>query len=146
MITILTIYTLFVTPFVLVFPSIYQWCETTNDGKTETYECKGISDEGMQKNQTLFKIEIACDIIYLIEIILNFFKKGRTEKDVKAIAVNYLSFYFWFDVISTVPCLFMSEPIQFYLLKGFRIVHATRLTHPLQLILGCALQKYSKKR
>ena len=29
MITILTIYTLFVTPFIVVFPTVYEWCETT---------------------------------------------------------------------------------------------------------------------
>jgi len=40
----------------------------------------------------------------------------------------------------------MSEPIEYYILKGFRIVHVTRLTQPLQLLLGCLLQKYSKKR
>ena len=40
----------------------------------------------------------------------------------------------------------MSEPGTYYILKFFRIVHVTRLTHPLQLMLGIALQKYSKKR
>ena len=77
---------------------------------------------------------------------LNFVKKSRAHKDLNAIANNYLLGYFIFDVIATIPCLFMSEPIKFYILKGFRIVHVTRLTEPLQLILGCALQKYSKKR
>ena len=40
----------------------------------------------------------------------------------------------------------MSEPREWYFLKSFRIIHADRLTQPLSLLLGCILNKYSKKR
>jgi hypothetical protein len=45
-----------------------------------------------------------------------------------------------------VPELFMDESREYYGLKIFRLVHFYRLTQPLQLLLHCALQKYSKKR
>ena len=146
LITILTIYTLFVTPFVVVFPTVYEWCETTNNDLIEFDECpEGEDSPGWKKNQTLFKIELAMDIIYFIEILMNFVKKSRAHKDLQAIANNYLFGYFLFDVVATIPCLFMSEPIKFYLLKGFRIVHGARLTVPLQLVLGCALQNIQRR-
>lgn len=92
------------------------------------------------------KIELVIDIIYLIEIILNMLKKTRAHKEIEAIAQNYVMGYFWFDVAGTIPELVMGEGFQFYWLKAFRMVHVYRLTQPLQLLLGCALQKYSKKR
>ena len=95
---------------------------------------------------TLVKIEMSFDIIFLIEIILNFFKRSRTEPTLQQIAYNYLLGYFFFDLIATVPCLFMGEPGSYYILKLLRMVHVLRITQPLQLVLGCALQKYSKKR
>lgn len=36
--------------------------------------------------------------------------------------------------------------MDYYILKLFRIIHFTKLTQPLQLLLACVLQKYSKKR
>jgi len=50
----LTIYTLFVTPFIVVFPTVYEWCETTNDGVVEIDNCPdgadGESSPGWMKN------------------------------------------------------------------------------------------------
>lgn len=89
---------------------------------------------------------MAIDIIYFIEIVLNFVKKTRAHKELKTIGYNYIMGYFIFDVIATIPELFLNEGMQFYWLKVFRMVHIYRLTIPLQLLLGCALQKYSKKR
>ena len=77
---------------------------------------------------------------------LNFVKKTRAHKELPQIAYNYLSFYFIFDVIATVPGLFTSEGLEWYFLKVFRMIHVDRLTQPLYLLFGCALQKYSKKR
>lgn len=49
------------------------------------------------------------DIIMFIEIMLNFVKKTRAHKELKTIGQNYLTGYFIFDVIATVPELFMAE-------------------------------------
>lgn len=73
-------------------------------------------------------------------------KRSRAHRELKQIANNYLLGYFIFDVVGTLPCLFMNESINFYYLKLFRIVHVTRLNQPLQLLLYYVLQKYSKKR
>jgi hypothetical protein len=149
MITLLLIYNLFVAPYVLVFMEVYEWCQ---EKKPDGEEYKPYYDECEAnghiagKNDTLYKIELAFDIVFLIEIILNFFKRSRTEPTLYLIAYNYLLGYFFFDVIATLPCLFMGEPSKFYVFKLFRMVHVLRITQPLHLVLGCALQKYSKKR
>ena len=100
----------------------------------------------IMRNHTLVKIEMAVDIIYVIEIIMNFLKRSRTQPTIQLITQNYLMGTFVFDVIATVPCLVLGEPLNFYILKLFRMVHALRITQPLQIILGIALQRYSKKR
>ena len=137
MITLLIIYTLFVTPFILTFKQIYMTCD--KEGKN----CEAV--EPHQK--TLVKIELAIDIIFFVEILLNFVKKTRAHKDLYSIGYNYLvGGFFIFDVAATLPELFMNETIEWYALKLFRLVHVTRLTQPLVVILHCLLQKYSKKR
>lgn len=89
MITLLLIYNLFVAPFVLVFMEVYQWCEKTEAGNviiepwTDECEANGFTSK---KNETLYNIELAFDIIFLIEIILNFFKRHRTEPTLYLIA------------------------------------------------------------
>lgn len=77
---------------------------------------------------------------------LNFVKRTRALKKLRAIAVNYLTSFFIFDVISTIPNLINNESFDFYWLKLFRLIHFMRLTKPLELLLGCILQKHSKKR
>jgi len=151
MITFLLIYNLFVAPYVLVFMEVYEWCEysTSDSEKPRIEQWSGTCKENggvPTRNETLYKIELSFDIIFLIEIILNFFKRSRTEPTLYLIAYNYLLGYFMFDAIATIPCLFMGEPINFYFFKLLRMVHVLRITQPLQLVLGCALQKYSKKR
>ena len=96
---------------------------------------------------TLKNIELGIDIIYLIEILFCFVKRTMAHKDIKSIAMNYLSFYFWFDVIGTVPCLFFfGENLAYYPLKLFRFVHVYRLNTPPKMLMGVLLAKYSKKR
>lgn len=89
-------------------------------------------------------IEFILDAIYLVEIILNFFKKTRAHTSVYLIAKGY-KFYFLFDLISIIP-LFDGESFRLYWLKCFRFVHLYRLYIPLELFLGIVLSKYSKKR
>ena len=57
------------------------------------------------RQRTLQNIERAIDIIYLFEIILNFVKRTRALKNIKTISVNYLTSYFIFDVVGTIPNL-----------------------------------------
>lgn len=135
MITILTIYNLFVVPICLVFPDVYQ-----NKDEEGNY----FSETPSQK--TLYKIELIIDIIYFMEICLNFVKKTRAHKDFPAIGMNYITGSFIFDMASTIFGLLGNESFDIYWLKCFRIIHIYRLTQPLNIILGCLLQKYSKKR
>mmetsp|Transcript_393 Transcript_393/g.765 ORF Transcript_393/g.765 Transcript_393/m.765 type:complete len:733 (-) Transcript_393:49-2247(-) len=137
-ITLITIYNLFVTPFIIVFPDVYMDCEPK-----DSWNCEAVKPHQVN----LKNIELTIDIIYLIEIIFNFVKKTRAHKELPNIASSYVSGYFFFDLIATVPELvFFGEGIRFYKLKLFRLVHVMRLTEPLKLLLQCALQKYSKKR
>ena len=145
LITIVTIYTLFVTPFLLVFQEVYEFCLDEKGANVVCWDESAVQSTKYE-NKTLKNIELAIDIIYFIEIILNFVKKTRAHKELLTIAYNYLTFYFIFDVVATIPELFMSEGQEWYGLKAFRIVHVDRLTQPLYLLFGCALQKYSKKR
>lgn len=136
MITLLIIYTLFVTPFILTFKQIYMTCDKDSN------VCEAVEPH----QQTLVKIELAIDIIFFVEILLNFVKKTRAHKELTTIGYNYLTGYFIFDVASTLPELFMNETINFYWLKMLRLIHVPRLTQPLNVLLHCVLQKYSKKR
>ena len=92
------------------------------------------------RQQTLQNIERAIDIIYLFEIILNFVKRTRALKKIQTISVNYLTSYFIFDVVGTIPNLIIfKEEFRFYWLKVFRLIHFMRLVKPLELLLGCIL-------
>lgn len=93
----------------------------------------------------MMNIEMVIDIIFIIEICLNFVKRTRAYKDLKHIAIHYITGLFVFDVVSTIPIIF-NQDIKFYWFKLFRLVHFFRFTKPIELTLGCLLQKYSKKR
>jgi len=90
-------------------------------------------------------IEKYIDIIYTVEIAMNFVKRTRTYKTVPMITKQYLRGSFIFDVVSTIP-LVREENFEFYWLKLIRLVHLSRLTRPLEMLLSVLLQKYSKKR
>jgi hypothetical protein len=139
LITILTIYSMFVAPFVIVFHDVYQDYDPVKE--------KYFTNPDNQRQQTLQNIERAIDIIYVFEIILNFVKRTRALKKLQSISLNYLTSYFIFDVIGTIPNLVIfAEGFQYYWLKVFRLIHFMRLVKPLELLLGCILQKHSKKR
>jgi hypothetical protein len=102
-------------------------------------------DDSTQRN--LINIELAIDIFFTIEICFCFIKATLTHDEFKKIAHNYLTGYFLFDVVATLPnLLFLNEGRQFYWLKVFRFVHIYRLHSPLVLLMKCLLSKYSKKR
>jgi len=122
-ITILTIYTLFVSPYIYVFKDVYQEEITLDDGS------KAYADRDKNPTQmNLYKIELVIDIIYTFEICLNFVKKTRAHKELSQIATNYIFSFFIFDVAATIPGLLTNESLDYYLLKCFRLVHVDRLT------------------
>lgn len=120
LITILIIYTMFVSPFILVFPDVYQMCNDSGN-------CSAVQDY----QKTLNTLEMVIDIIYFIEILMNFVKKTLAYKTIQLISWNYLTGYFLFDIIATIPELFMQQSITYYWFKCFRIVHFFRLSDPL---------------
>jgi hypothetical protein len=137
MITCLIIYSLFVTPYVMVFPDVYMTCDA---------ETKTCSAETRRQN-SLVKIEYIIDVIYFIEIMFNFVKKTRAHTELETIAKSYIFGYFVFDVIGTIPELVMGQQLEFYWLKLFRcLVHVMRLSVPLELGMELLLHKQSKKR
>lgn len=123
-ITLIIMYNLFVTPFILVFWEEYQFYN----------EEKGVYETKTPSQQKLKTLEQTFDIIYIIEIILNFIKRTLAHKDLDSIAENYVRSYFIFDVIATVPPLLNvndSENFSLYWLKCFKIVHFFRISRPL---------------
>lgn len=129
MITCLIIYSLFVTPYVLVFKDVYM----NYDAETDSYT----RDD--KRQETLVKIEYFIDIVYLIEIIFNFVKRTRAQKDLSQIARGYVFGYFIFDLVGTLP-LFLGQTLDVYWLKLFRcLVHVMRLSIPLELVMGILL-------
>ena len=117
-INILIIYSLYITPFIIVFKCVYSCflCEKVCNSTTALasliafdYECVekynyNCVDDSYQ--QTLQLVELFVDIILTFDIVLNFLKKTRINFTLKAIAFNYLTGYFIFDVIATIPFLF----------------------------------------
>ena len=106
LITWMIIYSLFVTPFLLVFGcllSCYLCDEVNTDG---TVSLGDDTCEDVDSAWTIRKIEFSIDVIWLIEIIFNFLKKTRAHRDLKSISYNYITGYFIFDLISVVPGLF----------------------------------------
>jgi hypothetical protein len=90
-ITLLIIYTLTVAPFILVFQ--------------DSYIQKG---ENNVNDMTLVQIEYFIDIVYCLEITLNFFKRTNGYKNLDEIALRYLKTTFLFDVVATVTGLYFS--------------------------------------
>jgi len=76
----------------------------------------------------------------LLDIILNFFKKTKANTHLRVIGKEYITGYFLADAIATMPGFFAGEPLEFYFLKLFRLVHWYRLGLPLKKVLGWALQ------
>jgi hypothetical protein len=74
---------------------------------------------------------MAIDIFMFVDILLNFVKKTRAHDTLYKIGLNYITGYFVFDVIATIPELFMDEELEFYYFKLARLVHVYRLTEPL---------------
>lgn len=146
LVTLCIIFTLFVVPVLMIFPKQYQYCEVV-EGK-QSFWSDSCPEDKTRYNSTIVKIIYTQDIIFLIDILLNFLTKARNMGDENAlekIAKSYMLGLFVFDVAAVVP-LFIGEPIRLFGMKLIRVVHQGRVTLPLQLFLEFALQRYSKKR
>jgi|TARA_B110001450_G_C17639442_1_gene488723 hypothetical protein len=64
----------------------------------------------------------------MIDISLTFFtafiKDAKWEHHLPAIFINYMSGFFCFDILSTLPTLIYGQDSAFYWLKLIRFVHA----------------------
>ena len=92
---------------------------------------------------------MAVDIILCFNMCLNFFKKTRINFTLRAIAIEYVTGNFAFDLITIIPGLLMinnKEWLKAYPIKMLRNIHVTRLFEPVDLILSFVLTKYSRKR
>mmetsp|Transcript_42193 Transcript_42193/g.64693 ORF Transcript_42193/g.64693 Transcript_42193/m.64693 type:complete len:257 (+) Transcript_42193:436-1206(+) len=150
-----TIYSLIMTPFIMVFPHIYEMnldqLPATEGGEFDEIAATAaeMSEYNRRKNmqETLRSLERAIDILFMIEILFNFVKRTRAYTSIGAISKKYVTSYFILDVLATVPNLFfLNEALKLYWLKFFRMIHLNKLTSPLELLLSYLLQKYSKKR
>ena len=121
-----------VSPFIVVYPTLYEECYDEN---RKLIDCSNVPDSievvESVKNDTLYKIELIIDIIWVLEILMNFVKKTRLEKTIQEIAMKYLQGFFLIDVLATFPPLISNEYIRLHIFKLIRISHLDRLTEPL---------------
>ena len=137
-------WSIFSTPFLMVYRCSYscflcqKLCEQgqskSNDGCVHQIdlECKDNNQQnGVQS------IDFIADVVLAIDILLSFFKMDRINNTLSSIAFNYVTSYFVFDLISTIPglCVLNSRGAQKFLpLRLFRNVHAAQIVVPVQYI------------
>lgn len=75
--------------------------------------------------------ETIVDAICMIDICLTFFtafvKDSKWEYHLPAIFINYISGFFFFDIMATLPTLIYGQDSSFYWLKLIRFVHAANV-------------------
>ena len=81
----------------------------------------------MVSNEFLKDMEMIIDIIFAFDIILSFFKWTRQTKTFRQIALNYVTGYFIFDFLATVPDIIFLQAHQTHTLNLFRMVHVFKL-------------------
>lgn len=110
LVTLCIIFTLFAIPVLMIFPDQYQYCHV-NEERVEFWTEK-CSLQDTEYSNSLRQIIYAVDIIFFIDILLNFFTKSKNMNDENAmekIAKNYILGYFLFDVAAVIPNLFSGE-------------------------------------
>ncbi|TMW66084.1 hypothetical protein Poli38472_003849 [Pythium oligandrum] len=82
-----------------------------------------------------YVLDVLVDLIYLAEIVLNFFTSyidettGEEVKNLKQIRKNYLSGFFLLDAVSSIPFSFVSTaPSQLPLLKILKVTRAIKIS------------------
>lgn len=75
-------------------------------------------------------IEYVLDAIFMLDLVLSFFKRSIQNKELKSIAYSYVfTDTFIFDLVALLP-LFFREQYVYFGFKCTRIVHFFRLTDP----------------
>ena len=91
-------------------------------------------------------VEAIMDIVFFINILLNFFKADRAHRDFRSIARDYLGPYFLFDCLSTIPTMVTHQSWSVYWLKMFRVIHLAKINDPLNQIIAYTMSNLSKRR
>ena len=111
---LVTWYSLVLTPFTLVF---YE-------------EMAG----GGSLTDALLIAEWIVDVSWAFEMCLNFLTADAANRTFKAIAINYLSFWFWIDAAATLPAMACLQAQQWALAcKLLRLLHFSHLFRPIEL-------------
>mmetsp|Transcript_4810 Transcript_4810/g.4460 ORF Transcript_4810/g.4460 Transcript_4810/m.4460 type:complete len:292 (-) Transcript_4810:1051-1926(-) len=111
----LNLYSMLACPMVLVFPEIYDRVKTW---------------------------ELIIDCIFVIDIILTFFKKTAHAITLNEIGYSYLRGYFVLDVLMTVPTLVTLQNFSYYPFKLLRFFHVDRILKILNFFLDKILNFY----
>ena len=91
---------------------------------------------GSIRNDVKF-YEWMTDCSWSIEILLCFIKADEHNTTFKEISLNYLKFYFIFDVLATVPPMATGQQnISVNFLKFLRLVHFADMFKPFNLVLN----------
>ena len=116
-ISMLLIYEQFVVPYLCIFNDVYMKPDPNDPEHFVTFD---------KSSRTLHRIELIIDIIFCVEIVLNFLKKSLAATKFKEIASRYIFSYFLFDLVPTVVCLVYNESVKVYGFKLLRLVHVHR--------------------
>lgn len=93
---------------------------------------------------TIRWIEFTIDFVLLVDVVVDLFTAYRVDTelvtDLRQVLVNYLSTYFFFDILSILPGLLTAEMYpEIYFLKLLRYVQFSRLLE----LLGVVVNKVS---
>ena len=97
--------TLFITPLILTFPD--------------------------ELKERLLILEWIVDISWSVEICMNFIVATKEHRDFKSVALNYITGYFIFDVVATIPpMVYLEKNNTVNFLKMIRPVHISEAFKP----------------
>ena len=94
-------------------------------------------------------IDFIFEVLWILNMLVNFFKRTPTHTTLQSIIWNYLTGTFIFDLISIFPVignLVNKIFLKYYWLRSIRIVHVFIIIYPFELLLQCIMSKHSKKR
>ena len=90
-------------------------------------------------------MEWIVDISWSLEILMNFVTADKLNRTLKRIAINYLQFWFWFDIAATLPGIVTLQSQQWaYAFKLLRLLHFKKLFDPIDLTINYCLRNKMK--
>ena len=97
--------------------------------------------------ESLHVIEWIVDIAWTVEIFMSFLEATDKRITFKQTALNYLSFWFWIDALSTFPAMLTSQLNPYVNLTKFgRIFHFSELFMPFRLLLEYCMKNAIRKK